>query len=772
MKRNYLILLVFLTLLIVSFASVQYFPFAEENSRLSNLDSVPTRRELRRSFFEKREILVIYAAKDTLLAQKYKRLLHELSLEEQTNSWRSTKILYKNAAAVTEQELKENTVFLVGSLQEHPTLKRFLGNTPFKVNKKRIVIGDRPYAGSNGLLSVSFYPNPLMPNRPFSFLTGHDAVSVYDFFAEKVRQNGQSFYRQNLDYELYRNGERVVLGDFDTLWNIGSSTFFDFSNDEELLVETALYRFVNHGRAVKPKEFEGLLNEIKKTDLELRNWVGVESTVPQISYHFYATTESKGLMTGNTDHAHIDTLTNTVHLIKNAIYNKNNIGKGNALVLHHLLGLSKSQIFELGLPIYFTDTWQFKGYGYWAARLVESGNTLSLRELFDDEYLEFESPLVRDCLAATLVDFLIKKKGKQEFLELYRNLEQQQLHEAALEAEWQEFLKNLPLNYPKKQHESKRLPYLKGFNFAHEGYSIYNGYGSTKATESLIKQKQLGSNAMAIVPYSYIPDINTPSPFQFSSSAGNENAEAVVHATHTARELGMFTLLKPQIFVGGSWPGGIEMQSEEDWELFFEHYYRWIRHYAFLAEIYGMDALCLGVEFTKATLTHPEAWRKMIQRTRGLFSGQLTYSANWGEEFENIEFWDDLDFIGLNSYYPLSKKEDPTDEELTKAFEAIKVKIDAVHRRFNKPVVFTEIGFRSIDTPWKSPHAEADESINEISQQRCYEVIFKGIENEPWCQGILWWKFPSYLEYRGTENNAFTPNNKRAEETVRHWFSK
>lgn len=756
----------------MSFASVQYFPFEEESSQFRNFDSIPTKQDLRRSFFEKREILVVYAAKDSLLSQKYKELLYQLSLKEQTNSWRSTKIQYKNAVSVTDQDLRENTVFLVGSLKDNRILKRFIGSTPFKVNPNYITIGKKKYAAANGLLSVSFYPNPMEPNRPFSFLTGNDAERVYAFFAEKVRQNGQSFYRQNLDYELYKNKERLVLGDFDTVWNVGTATFFDFSDEEELLLETDQYRFINHEQAVKPMEIEELPNEINKTVLELKSLVGEEGTLPKISYHFYANTESKGLMTGNTDQAHIDTVGNTVHIIKNAIYDSNDVGKGNALVLHHLLGPSKSEILNVGLPIYFTRTWQFRGYSYWSARLVESGNTLNVRQLFDNKYLESESPLVRDCLAAALVDFLIKLKGKEQFLDLYRNFELQQLDYTVLEADWQKYLRKLPTKYPKEQIELKPLPYLKGFNFAHEGYSIYNGYGSTKATESLMKQKQLGGNAMAIVPYSYIPDINTPTPFRFSSSAGNENDEAVVHATYMARELGMFTLLKPQIFVGGSWPGGIEMQSEADWELFFDYYYRWIRHYAFLAEIYGMDALCLGVEFTKATLTHPEAWRKMIHKTRGLFTGQLTYSANWGEEFETIEFWEDLDFIGLNSYYPLSKKDNPTNEELSKKFDTIKAKINVVYKRFNKPVVFTEIGFRSIDTPWKSPHAEADESINEFAQQRCYEVIFKGIENEPWCQGILWWKFPSYLEYRGMENNAFTPNNKLAEETVRHWFFK
>ncbi|HZJ21478.1 MAG TPA: glycoside hydrolase, partial [Pricia sp.] len=95
-----------------------------------------------------------------------------------------------------------------------------------------------------------------------------------------------------------------------------------------------------------------------------------------------------------------------------------------------------------------------------------------------------------------------------------------------------------------------------------------------------------------------------------------------------------------------------------------------------------------------------------------------------------------------------------------------------VYNKFKKPIVFTEIGFRSINGPWKSPHAEGDDSFNPEHQRLCYEVVFEGIENQPWCGGILWWKFPSYLEYRGEENGAFTPNNKLAEETVREWFMK
>tara|TARA_R110001592_G_scaffold2908_1_gene16368 strand:- start:12665 stop:14980 length:2316 start_codon:yes stop_codon:yes gene_type:complete len=771
MKKKYVLLTLVIALGIVGYAGVEYFPNSKNTVVSETLDSIPTRRELRGSFFDKREILVVYAANDSALSKKYEQILNELSLLEPTESWRSAKILYKRVDQVTEENLRENVIFLLGAIQENIILKRFIDQTPFQVNRREIIIGSNEIANENSVLSISFYPNPLMPKMPFSFMTGTDAQQVFEFFAEKVKENGRSFYWQNLSYELYNDRERVVMGDFNNQWKIDNTTFFDFSKSNKVLLNAEKYQFVNHKNALKPSEVKGLEEQIKRNTSKVFAFLDNDN-FPKITYNFYSNTEEKGLMTGNTSQAHYDTLNNSVHIIANKIYKDNNIGKDNELLLRNMLGISKKDILTQGLPIYFTDKWQMKGYKYWSARLAESENTLSVAELLDNTFLEMESSLIRDCLAGAFVDFLMQTWGKEIFLYHYKDGELNAKEIQRLEGQWQLYLKSLTKNYPKEEVVKKELPYLKGFNFAHEGYSIYNGYGSKKATESLLKQKSMGSNAMAIVPYTGINNINAASPLHFSNSAGSENDESLVHALSTAHDIGMYTLLKPQIYVGGSWPGGIEMPSDEEWNLFHDHYYRWIRHYAFLAEIHGMDALCIGVEFTKATLSKPDTWRSMIKKTRGLFSGHLTYAANWGEEFENIEFWDDLDYIGLDCYYPLSKKDNPTDEEMSESFNMVKKKIEKVYERFNKPIVFTEIGFRSVNEPWKNPHAEADESINEEMQARCYEIIFKGIENEPWCKGILWWKFPSFLEYRGEDNNAFTPNNKLAEETVRKWFTK
>ncbi len=735
-------------------------------------DTTPTPRQLRRSLFERKAVLVVYGATDKALAEQYRTILQELSKSPESDSWRNVSISFKNASEVDETELKEHILFLVGTFEAIPILNDFSRNIPVKFHKAGFAFDTKEYTSQDMNLSVGFYPNPQNDTLPISFLSGNDEKNVFEHFQKRVREDGRSFFRQNMDYEIYKGNSRTVMGDFNPKWGIDRFNYFDFSDGNTLVHTSEHFDFISHRNATTLPEMTPVAGKIEQTRTAIVNFLRSTESLPKFSYHIYKSSEEKGLITGNTDQAHFDTLDNSVHTIINEAYADNFLEKENALLIHLLLGTSKTKALERGLPIYFTNQWQWDGYRYWSARLFESGNTLALKELFDNELLAVESPLISDCLSATLVAFLLDTWGKQTFLQQYPVWKPTESEIQKLEPAWQDYLAKNASEHVKKERNESRLPYLKGFNFAHEGYSIYNGYTGGRATKALEKMKFLGSNAMALVPYSFMRDKNSPMPFRFSNNAGSENDAGLVHSAFEAKKLGMCTVLKPQIFAGDSWPGDVEMLNEKDWEAFFDYYYRWIRHYAFLAEIHQIEALCVGVEFSKATLSREDDWRKMFKGLRGLYHGKLTYAANWGAEFEQIGFWDELDFIGLNCYYPLSKNDTPTKNELKANFDSIKTKIAKVYDKFKKPIVFTEIGFRSINAPWKNPHAEGDDSFNAEHQQLCYEVIFEGIENATWCAGILWWKFPSYLEYRGKENSAFTPNNKRAEETVREWFFK
>jgi hypothetical protein len=545
----------------------------------------------------------------------------------------------------------------------------------------------------------------------------------------------------------------------------------------DTLIKTLHFQIIAHGE-MEADVVKNMAECFETSRQNILRFTGYEGQLPMLTHHLYQSSEQKGMLLQNTTHSHTDFEKNEVHTILNDCYKNNFIGEENAWLLRKILGQPKTNALEHGLAIHFTHHWQEKGYEYWAAKLAISGSLLPLSGILDNEKWDGGASLQSGCLSAALVDFLIKKWGQNTFLEKYASWQPALSEIEALEAEWQQFMgeKTFVFAHVFEQERSSSpssLPYLKGFNFTHEGYRIYNGYGSRMADQALEKMIGLGVNAVAIVPYTFIRDPNKPAPFPVVQRAGTETDESVIQSAETAKKLGMAVLLKPQIWLGrGHWTGDLDMQTEEDWQAFFDHYGRWMIHYAMLAEIYQWDALCIGTEMVQTTLKREADWRRLIQKIRGIYNGKLTYAANWGEEFEKTGLWDDLDFIGLNCYYPLSTKDSPSDRELRKGFDGILKKIEKVYRRYHKPLFFTEIGFASLEAPWKKPHEDRGEVTSDFEgQRRCYETIFEGIAGKPWCGGILWWKFPSHLEERRRHDTDFSPYGKPAEKVVQQWFS-
>ena len=79
-------------------------------------------------------------------------------------------------------------------------------------------------------------------------------------------------------------------------------------------------------------------------------------------------------------------------------------------------------------------------------------------------------------------------------------------------------------------------------------------------------------------------------------------------------------LLKPHIWVRGSWPGAIAFRFRREWDRFFEAYGRWILHYAILAEMHGVPVFSVGVELSEATRGREEEWAAIVRRVRSVYS--------------------------------------------------------------------------------------------------------------------------------------------------------
>ena len=315
---------------------------------------------------------------------------------------------------------------------------------------------------------------------------------------------------------------------------------------------------------------------------------------------------------------------------------------------------------------------------------------------------------------------------------------------------------------------------LAGMTFAHEGYRMYNGYGGELVGPSLDSLAKLSVNAVALVPYTFQRNPRKVGKFHLSKRGGSENDASVRHSIRAAKARGWFTLLKPQIWVGGgSWPGDIEPQTDAEWREWFEAYGYWITHYALLAEEEHVDALCIGTELVRTTLAHPAAWSAIIADIRRVYGGRLTYAANWGEEFEELSFWKDLDAIGLNSYYPLTENLDATQAELDAGAAAWMRMAAEKSRARNKPLWLTEVGFRSVDAAWVNPHAETgDRADNYEAQRKCYAALTKAAAGTPELKAMFVWKWPSYLGRRKRDGrmSGFTPGGKPAAVTLGKFY--
>lgn len=247
-----------------------------------------------------------------------------------------------------------------------------------------------------------------------------------------------------------------------------------------------------------------------------------------------------------------------------------------------------------------------------------------------------------------------------------------------------------------------------------------------------------------------------------------------------ARAAGIKTLLKPHIWLsnmrGGKWRGEIAMDTEADWRSWFDSYEKFILHYAHLAEKNQIEALCVGTELRLTASLREQDWREVIRKVRSVFSGRLTYAANWYLEFEEVKFWDALDFIGIQAYFPLSDTTSPSLNELIEGWMPYKATIDSISTAYNRPVVFTEVGYKSsIDTaiePWEwptHPLQPADEADLE-TQATCYEAFFQTFWNEDWCEGAYFWKWFPRVRHPDKFYRNFTPQHKPAQEVMAKWY--
>jgi hypothetical protein len=298
--------------------------------------------------------------------------------------------------------------------------------------------------------------------------------------------------------------------------------------------------------------------------------------------------------------------------------------------------------------------------------------------------------------------------------------------------------------------------FQRGVNFTAE---FGAPYASVDALQALKRIPEYGVNSVALVPYGWTR------PGEPTVRIGRglnvwESDEGIEDLARMAHSLGMKVFLKPQLWVRGGSATQIDFRDPGERKQWFAQYGKFIDHYARLATRIHADLFAVGVELAKLTQYDGE-WDGIIARVRQIYPGPLVYAANFGRDFQDVKFWSELDYIGLDEYYPL-----PADLSTKEVVRRVK----HVELEYGKPVLFTEVGFASVEDPQQEPWNDAPRTISTEDQARCYQAIFQAFYAKPWFAGMYWWKVGTNGR-GGSGDGSFTPWGKPAMEVVRKWYT-
>lgn len=283
---------------------------------------------------------------------------------------------------------------------------------------------------------------------------------------------------------------------------------------------------------------------------------------------------------------------------------------------------------------------------------------------------------------------------------------------------------------------------------------------SEDSDESLAKASADGCNWIAICVWWFQDNVDSTT-IEPDYGRYSATAESVVHAIDTCHKLGMKVMLKPMVDCrDGTWRGNINPSFE-----WFSAYEQFVDFWARIAEENKVESFCVGCEL-KDTVLWSSSWKLVIRNVRTRYSGPMTYAANHGNE-KNVDWWDELDYIGIDAYYPLTDKNDPTLSELKSAWEDRADSLEAWLGAFRntKKIVFTEIGYQSADgtnrTPWYTDPSSHATDLQE--QAECYEALLSVCRERSWWLGAFWWNWETKASGGGQDDPYWTPMNKPAE---------
>lgn len=316
-----------------------------------------------------------------------------------------------------------------------------------------------------------------------------------------------------------------------------------------------------------------------------------------------------------------------------------------------------------------------------------------------------------------------------------------------------------------------------------KGASIYpvssTDFRSQNYKDSIGQLKSVGANYVTLmIPYSQ--SSGTSSDIQPGLLTPDD--ESLVAGIQYAHQVGLKVNLNIHLEANGTpWRADINATDRPAW---YANYSIMLNRYGEIGRLYNVEMMTIGTELIDmaSNYVNPEnatAWKQMIFELRKVYPGKLTYSSNWGNsgwnyELGNIGFWPDLDYIGISAYYYMVPEANIYSHEslLAKWEQWNNSHIKPIQQKFGKQVIFTEVGYRSLDTALvRPPDWRRTGPVDEQEQADGYAALFDYWRTQSFMAGVQIWNWKTEPTAGGPYDTDFTPQNKLAQTVIQNWFT-
>jgi hypothetical protein len=405
---------------------------------------------------------------------------------------------------------------------------------------------------------------------------------------------------------------------------------------------------------------------------------------------------------------------------------------------------------------------------------------------------ELASPHLREALRASLLRELIDLKRPELVLEMWREGSGVELPWGSLRARFGAESVARELR-PGRRERALAAPFFGGAHLVAPRDGDGRGWrslGGRGAQAGLADLRVHGASVVVLDPIAYAQPRTTWWPLDARSRPFDASVhdEALIATARRARELGLGVVLAPQLFdaaTSGLAAASMTLDARAS-ELFFERLTALCVHYALVAELCDADLLCVGAGLQQATdslrddleqgwippdylLRNTARWRELLGRVRAAYGGALTYSAGDLAEAQQLGFWDELDFVGIELYRPLrvlSTVAAPVeDAECVERCRAHLRDLRGFARSLSKPWIVTEFGLppttlASLDPAVGLGSYDVQETARLYAGFAAALAEVRALPDGP--SGVFLWCWTADPEHGNGVDRSFTLQNRPA----------